>query len=293
MSFERTESTSSVDSRGCRHTRLPTKSGRSIEASDAAKRRWSTLGLLVKTSTSIQAKLNEHCDIEFNPEECEITPNRLEHVRKMVVARRTSCVLAEEERRNLVKEQRCIKSLLVTGGVLEEDDEIIPEEEEDGEEDLAMQLQQQRNEDLRDSLPLRPPPPQDIKQDRSFSAKLLIDNIRAQLINLKLRSRLDLTNDGVLGVQSEGDMRCSLKTLPQTHRRCSIRNDKIGRGSVVDEHFVKYNMSMIGNNMKDISEEVVDEEKEMDVEYVDHVRKPDMATIVEQYDAMTNHPKYS
>jgi hypothetical protein len=275
-------------------------SARSIEASDAAKRRWSTLGLLVESSNAlmakdiIQAKLHEHCDIEFTTEECKITPNRLTQARKMVVARRTSCELSSVEKRDLIREQNCIKSLLVSGLLFIEDEEIINEEEE--EEDLETQLQQQRNQGLsRNCLsPLGPTPPPQDKGERSFSEKLQIDNIKAQLIKLKLRSRFDKSNDGVLGVQSEGDARCSLTTLPQTYRRCSIRSN-IGRGSVIDEQFVKYNMSMIDHHgiIEEILEEVDEEKEIMDLECVDYVRKPDMATIIEQYDAMANHPKYS
>jgi hypothetical protein len=38
---------------------------------------------------------------------------------------------------------------------------------------------------------------------------------------------------------------------------------------------------------------VDEEEKDMDLECVDYVRKPDLANCIQQYDAMTNHPKYS
>lgn len=65
-------------------------SSRNISESDvssAAKRRWSTLGLRIRASSIlksnlIQAKLHEHCDIEYNPEECEITQKRLDQARK-------------------------------------------------------------------------------------------------------------------------------------------------------------------------------------------------------------------
>jgi len=54
-------------------------------------------------------------------------------------------------------------------------------------------------------------------------------------------------------------------------------------------------MSMIDHHgiIEEILEEVDEEKEIMDLECVDYVRKPDMATIIEQYDAMANHPKYS
>ena len=83
--------------------------------------------------------------------------------------------------------------------------------------------------------------------------------------------------------------------LPKPYRRCSRRSVNYP-GSVVDEEFVKYNMNMKNHQMlegvKEEGEEKGDE-TEMDVEYCEYVRKPDLGKIIEQYDAMANHPKYS
>ena len=108
---------------------------------------------------------------------------------------------------------------------------------------------------------------------------------------------MDTSNDGVLGVQKE-DRRCasnslikqsSFKSLPKSHRRCSIKNCNY-RGSIIDESFVKYNMRMQDTGDGSYVEE---DEKDMDLECVDYVRKPDLANCIQQYDAMTHHPKYS
>ena len=304
----------------------------------------------------------------------------------MVVHRRTSCALAAEEKDNLVKEQQCIKSLLVTGEFEEESEysesqeedsseessedglggiqESIEEEEEEEEEVETQQQQQQQQQrfkakkqgdtKLKSCQVKCKPPPQDTRRERSFSTKLSLRNIRAKLITLKLRSRHDMTNDGVLGVQAEEEdddddddddlsenvrqrsqilmdssisstlassrrrvhnsilMNSSISSsqrvpsrqrtsiiLPPTYRRCS-RPSINYRGSLVDEEFVKYNMNMkklqFADDMKEgeeEGEEKDEEDGEMDVEYVDYVRKPDLANIIEQYDAMANHPKYS
>ena len=113
---------------------------------------------------------------------------------------------------------------------------------------------------------------------------------------------MDTSNDGVLGVQKE-DRRSfhnslvnaaygrssSFMTLPKSHRRCSIKNSNY-RGSIIDESFVKYNMRMHDTGDGSYVDE---EEKDMDLECVDYVRKPDLANCIQQYDSMTNHPKYS
>lgn len=108
---------------------------------------------------------------------------------------------------------------------------------------------------------------------------------------------MDTSNDGVLGVQKE-DRRSfhnslikqsSFMTLPKSHRRCSIKNSNY-RGSIIDESFVKYNMRMQDTGDGSYIDE---EEKDMDLECIDYVRKPDLANCIQQYDAMSNHPKYS
>lgn len=285
------------------------------EASSAAKRRWGSLGLRVRASimlksSIIQAKLAEHCDIEYNPEDCEITQKRLEQARKNVVQHRTSCTLRDEEKDMLVKEQLCIKRLFLTGSFDDEDEESgldeIQESKEEEEEKQDVEQGQGGNKQV----------PQDAARGRgehSADTASALGDIKAKLMKLKLRSRLDSSNDGVLGVQAEQQeeeedddqidpsllmMNASVSSstgrhrssiiLPPTHRRCSKPSTSY-RGSEVDEKFVKYNMNMkVAGVMED-----EDEEKEMDVECVDYVRKPNLANIIEEYDAVANHPKYS
>ena len=117
---------------------------------------------------------------------------------------------------------------------------------------------------------------------------------------------MDTSNDGVLGVQKDKRHvdsslinaaygRSSFKSLPKSHRRCSIKNCNY-RGSIIDESFVKYNMRMqdhVGSTATGDGSYVDEEEKDMDLECVDYVRKPDLANCIQQYDALTNHPKYS
>lgn len=121
---------------------------------------------------------------------------------------------------------------------------------------------------------------------------------------------MDTSNDGVLGVQKQKEDRrhfgnslinaaygrsSFMTTLPKSHRRCSIKNSNY-RGSIIDESFVKYNMRMqdhAGSTATGDGSYVDEEEKDMDLECVDYVRKPDLANCIQQYDAMTNHPKYS
>ena len=197
------------------------------------------------------------------------------------MARSTGCALADEEKLNLVRELKCIKSLL-TFDVLDHDDddddfldELDALFEEGGEEEEVVDQQQQQTQQqqlllLENNHP-PPPPPQDTQRRRS-SAALRLRNLRAQLITLKIRSRLDTTHDGVLGVQADNDadVRGPLNNegFPKTYRRCSVRNSKY-RGSVVDEKFVKYCATMEQNHgfMGNIQEEGEGDEEEMDVEY--------------------------
>lgn len=251
-----------------------------------------------------------------------------------MVHRRTSCALDEQEMGNLMKEQQCIKSLFVTGEFDEGDDEGEQEEKSIEKMNDNLGLDEIQEEEEEEGVQPKKtqvkciPPPQDVKKERSKSTKIALGNIKAKLMRLKLRSRLDMSNDGVLGVQAEENndntdnslplmksvashrnrQRSSILAppsapptrkqrssifLPPTHRRCSISSSNY-RGSIVDENFVKYNMNMklhCADVIKEEDEE--DKDRKMEVECVDYVRKPDLANILEQYDAMANHPKYS
>ena len=293
-----------------------TAATRDESSSSAAKRRWGSLGLRVRASimlksSIIQAKLHEKCDIEYKPEDCEITQKRLEQARKNVVQHRTSCTLRDEEKDMLVKEQLCIKRLFLTGSFDDEEEEDesgldeIQESKEEEEGTVEQHVEGGNKQVPQDSARGR--------EELSADTKSALGDIKAKLMKLKLRSRLDSSNDGVLGVQAEQQeeeedddqidpsllmMNASVSSstgrhrssiiLPPTHRRCSKPSASY-RGSEVDEKFVKYNMNMkVAGVMED-----EDEEKEMDVECVDYVRKPNLANIIEEYDALANHPKYS
>ena len=148
------------------------------------------------------------------------------------------------------------------------------------------------------------PPPQDVEstppvkprpQDDVMSSNDMIGSttVKVQLMAAKFRSRLDQSNDGVLGVQ-KSDEYC----LPQ-QRMNSLRGDK----------FMQYNKRMstralaiakgtstisLFNKRKTTTLDDNDESKEdMDVEDISYVRKPNLARIIEQYEALSNHPKYS
>mmetsp|Transcript_29471 Transcript_29471/g.53967 ORF Transcript_29471/g.53967 Transcript_29471/m.53967 type:complete len:657 (+) Transcript_29471:1345-3315(+) len=147
------------------------------------------------------------------------------------------------------------------------------EEEEEGKE---------VDEPRRNSFSL---PPQDQTKD---SDRHSLGTVKAQLMKAKFRSRLHKENDGVLGIQHE-----------TPHKRNKMMN------SVFGDKFGMYQMRMSASSrgidldqlgMNGIAEENEGEEeeiKEMDVEDISYVRKPNLARIIEEYDAMQHHPKYN
>jgi len=150
------------------------------------------------------------------------------------------------------------------------------------------------------------PTPQDVKstmprpQDDIMSSNDMIGSttVKVQLMAAKLRSRLDQSNDGVLGVQ-KSDEYC----LPQQrmnslrgdskfmlyNKRMSTRALEIAKGTSTISLFNKRKTTTLDNDTNN------DESKEdnMDVEDISYVRKPNLARIIEQYEALSNHPKYS
>jgi len=109
--------------------------------------------------------------------------------------------------------------------------------------------------------------------------------VTAQFMTAKLRARLDIEDDGVLGRQGS---------------RILYHNN-----SILGNKFMMYNMRMGSKKGFDLQglddgEDAVDREgvgeeevKEVDVEDISYVRKPILADIVQEYEAMQNHPKYT
>ena len=141
------------------------------------------------------------------------------------------------------------------------------------------------------------PPPQDSKSGQSLpdikESLLGSDTIKFQMMKAKLRARLDTRNDGVLGVQ-QSDEYCVRGAHP---RHDSFRDP--------NSKFIMYNMkraSMIGGDLgivdsldaEDLEGDDGEEEvKEMDVEDISYVRKPRLVNIIQEYQALQNHPKYN
>lgn len=195
-------------------------------------------------------------EIEFSEEGCKITADRLDRARE-----RYSCFdgkafqLTEKELTVLRNEQVDIQSTLygsaavakavrafksslrkdVSEGQIDEDERVI-----------------------------------NAPQDSDSS----ICTVKAKLLNAKMRSRVDETDSGVLGVQDV--------------------DKRTARNSVMSNKFMMYNItkrdSVKANEMKGINEE---EEEEIDLQDISYVRKPNMARIIQEYDAIVNHPKYS
>ena len=91
----------------------------------------------------------------------------------------------------------------------------------------------------------------------AFEDERLTD-IGFQLNMAKIRSRLDGQNDGVLGIQAR----------PSYHRLSSLKE-------------------LVPRRKPSTSD------TDVHVEDVSYVRKPDMKRIVEEYDQLTNHPRYT
>lgn len=126
------------------------------------------------------------------------------------------------------------------------------------------------------------------KKKKSTGPSATSDNcagvVKAQFMTAKMRSRIDLDNDGVLGVQPTNDDQRKYNSIAWN-----------GGGSLISNKFMMYNQSKrLSCVLKSLAEEV-EEVKEMDGEEEDisYVRKPNLTRIVEEYQAMLNHPKYN
>jgi len=106
-----------------------------------------------------------------------------------------------------------------------------------------------------------------------------IGTVKAQMMTAKLRSRLNNENEGVLGIQSSRSMQRMNSIFGDKYLMYNMR--KSGRGS------------MIGLDLDKLQDDGHEEKKEVDLEDISYVRKPNLASIVEEYEAMQNHPKYT
>lgn len=136
---------------------------------------------------------------------------------------------------------------------------------------------------------------------KNGSSRLSVGTVRAQLVHAKLRARNHHGNDGVLGMQSSNKRNMRRQNSLFGHHSGVVKPRGVGK-------FLMYNLEMsarsssVGGDDFFIEDEEEDEagedrreeeKKEMDVEDISYVRKPNLARIIEQYEAMRNHPKYT
>ena len=148
-------------------------------------------------------------------------------------------------------------------------------------------------QDIKSTTPVKPRPQDDVMSSNDMIGST---TVKVQLMAAKFRSRLDQSNDGVLGVQKSDDY-----CLPQQrmnslrgdskfmlyNKRMSTRALSIAKGTSTISLFNKQKTTLDNDTNKDESKE------DMDVEDISYVRKPNLARIIEQYEALSNHPKYS
>ena len=206
----------------------------------------------------------KRCDIHFCEEGCKITSDRLQQARETYTCQDDkACQLTESELNKLRDEQEKIQSTLYGKSAIRAAaifKSALNKSKASGE-------QLTEYEETEDDLT-------PVRDSDSLSG---IGTVKAQLINAKLRSRIDKSNQGVLGVQD-------LRKLKRTN-------------SVIDNKFMMYNIMKresvkalnVGNDAADES----NEEKEIDLEDISFVRKPNMARIIQEYDNLRNHPKYT
>ncbi|KAL7503265.1 hypothetical protein ACHAXN_001091 [Cyclotella atomus] len=96
----------------------------------------------------------------------------------------------------------------------------------------------------------------------------------------KLRARIDQENDGVLGIQQAGGIRRYNSILSSNPKYLMYNLAKVSQRALVLD-------------VESEDEDQVQEKREMDVEDITYVRKPNLACIIEESEAMTNHPKYT
>ena len=166
-----------------------------------------------------------------------------------------------------------VKDQMQRALILVDEDELDEDEEDD--EDGAS------NEDMSASSRKAPPQSQESKNDTKPENKNQVGRgiLNSQIMTAKLRARLDDTNDGVLGIQSTGR---------RMNRFDSIRGN----------NYMMYNITKRGGfgSANSVAEDEEDkgevEQKEVDLEDISYVRKPNLARIIEEYEALQHHPKY-
>lgn len=273
-----------------------------------------------------------HTEIEYNEDDCAITTERLKKAHETYdypAGRRRGgrqSILSVDEAKNLMGQQKIIRKALFSpslgendnaitsarvrekggrfsivssgadgmksqlftanggavGGVLgcetveevsECDDETLDKDKtlEEGEEGISEEV----------ALMLKPSSLY-VPQDQAGGSKTErhgMGTVKAQLMTAKFRAHLNSDDDGVLGVQGRMGMQKNRGSIRSLQYNMNIKTGGSSRAfQVLQEE---------GNDEGDA------EMKGMDVENISHVRKPQMARIIEEYEAMQNHPKYS
>eukprot|EP00956_Cyclotella_meneghiniana_P001024 scaffold1229_cov49-Cyclotella_meneghiniana.AAC.2 len=219
--------------------------------------------------------IKEHCEIEYCEEGCKITPDRLKEARIRYSCMNTNkaCQLTESEVSNLSYEQKTIRSSLFGGSIAEGEvhdwdspqdwhpDSGIDTIEEDGD---STEYEEEKDEEEDDN-----------------NNKL--GTINAQLIKAKLRARVDDTNSGVLGVQDER----------KYNRYNSILGDKFVMYNMRQRASIRGNNTIIPEDYDTDDKEEEEKKQDIDLEDISYVRKPNMARIIQEYEQLQNHPKYT
>ena len=207
-------------------------------------------------------------DIEFHVEDAEINPDRLRQARETYVKNEVGAMrLTVSEKKALRNAQTTIRTTLfgpsggASGGGQMSIQELMKiavlEEEASG----GSEEKEEEKDDAAIAIP-------------QASDSPTISNVGAKLKYAKFRARSDITDDGVLGVQDESRGRRYNSVLGDKFMTYNIRK----RDSVKSSHVIN---------------EEEDSKQEMDLEDISYVRKPNMARIIEEYDALQDHPKYT
>ena len=224
----------------------------------------------------------QHCEIEFHSED-EITPARLRAARQSYALKGTNFTLTRGEEEELRRQQGALRKTLFGKGVIEEQMKQAVLEEELGVDSLdelpkkksaedkakaaamlKLGMDDNLNEQQQQTASAAP-------QDATVPERPTLLTVKAEMLNAKMRSRMDAANDGVLGVQGYSR---------KLQRYNSMKGNK----------FMMYNMRLKIHDARIFEQE---EKSEMDLEDISYVRKPDLARIIEEYEAIQNHPKYT
>jgi hypothetical protein len=229
----------------------------------------------------------------YNEEDCAITPERLQQARETAYVTggshrdRKSCFLTTNEVKALQGEQKRRKTLLLAAGFLEgvrlgEHDHDDSEEEATAVSPLPQDQVPSATADT-SSQPCHTPSSdtadniQPTSSDNTTKKRRSVGTIQAQFMTAKLRSRLDQENDGVLGI---------LQKSRGMKRYNSLR---------ANPNYIMYNLAKMCefDFEEDDDPHQLPEKKEMDIQDISYVRKPNLARILEAREAMANHPKYT